>query len=513
MRSLFPKLTLAFLVVALVSVLVVGYAASSAAQRELDSYLKRGTSGQRLAAAASALSSYFEEHGSWDGVSGLVHSVADQGEGRLVLANSDGTIIADSAGRLTGKRIGRSALPLAAPIQVQQRIVGYVYFQLDEARPDLGPLGAMGRLMRRDMPGSADRSSTKQSQSGAVDSPAAGEVAAGGPIDAQAVGPAESSFLRSLADSLWLAALLATVVAVGLSVLLAHQIASPVRRLTRAAREVARGNLSQRVDVSSQDEIGELAAAFNAMADQLQRNELARRHMAADVAHELNTPLSVIRGNLEAMLDGVVPVERDQVASLYEESLLLSRLIADLRDLSLAEAGQLKLQRFRENVNSLIRRAAERLQPQVEAKGVTLQVEVYEDLPPVLVDGDRIVQVLANLLSNALRYTPSGGVITVGARRYGGAAGGGSSVVEITVSDTGAGIPAEDLRHVFDRFYRADHSRSRSTGGSGLGLAIVQQLVQAHGGKVWAESEEGRGSTFHFTLPCSAGMHPAVESA
>jgi len=235
--------------------------------------------------------------------------------------------------------------------------------------------------------------------------------------------------------------------------------------------------------------------------------------MVADVAHELNTPLSVIRGNLEAMLDGVVPLEPEQIASLYEESLLLSRLISDLRDLSLAEAGHLKLQLAAADVNCLLRRAVDRLQPQAQAKGIVIRLECEPALPAVLADADRIVQVVGNLLSNALRHTPRGGVISIGARTL--VNGKGRSLpatVEVVVSDTGAGIPRESLPYVFDRFYRADPSRSRATGGSGLGLAIVQQMVQAHGGRVWAESREGQGASFHFTLPCASGTLPAVKA-
>ena len=512
MPRLFLKLSLAFLVVVLTAVLIVGFTASSAARREFDSYLQRGSTAQRLAAAAVALAEYHQQHGDWDGVGSLVSEISARAGGRLVLALPDGSIVADSSGVLVGRRVARRALAYATPVQDGQQPVGYVYFDSAEGgRPDLGPLAAVGRLLRRGISGGVQSGGSPPS---AASFPlASSDDPLLAPADSQAVGPAESSFLLSLSDSLWLAALLATGVGVVLSLFLARQLVAPLQRLTKAAQVVAQGDLSHRVEVHSRDEIGELAAAFNAMAQQLQRNEQARRHMVADVAHELNTPLSVIRGNLEAMLDGVVPLEPEQIASLYEESLLLSRLISDLRDLSLAEAGHLKLQLAAADVNCLLRRAVDRLQPQAQAKGIVIRLECEPALPAVLADADRIVQVVGNLLSNALRHTPRGGVISIGARTL--VNGKGRSLpatVEVVVSDTGAGIPRESLPYVFDRFYRADPSRSRATGGSGLGLAIVQQIVQAHGGRVWAESREGQGASFHFTLPCASGTLPAVKA-
>lgn len=512
MLRLFPKLTLAFVAVALTAVLIVGWTVGGAAQKEFDNYLRRGSTAQRLAAAAISLSEYHRANGGWEGVDDLVASIASQADSRLVVADAEGIIVADSGRALIGRRVGRPVLALAKPIRDGQEVVGYVYLQSQRDGSELGPLAAVGRLMRRGMGGHGTAPGP------AAQAPASGQALFEGTdgelYDDQSVGPAEASFLRSLTDSLWLAAILATAVAAGLSLFLARQVTSPLRRLTRAAQQIARGNLSQRVEVSSQDEIGDLAAAFNAMADQLERNESARRHMVADVAHELNTPLSVIRGNLEAMLDGVVRPDPDQISSLYDESLLLTRLISDLRDLSLAEAGQLKLQLGPEDIGSLIRRAVERLQPQAQAKGINLITESDDNLPPVEADGDRVLQVIGNLLGNALRYTPTGGTITVAARLVGGSKSHDASpAVEVRVADNGVGIPGESLPHVFDRFYRTDPSRSRATGGSGLGLAIAQQLVQAHGGCIWVESQEGRGSTFYFTLPLASGAYPAAKLA
>jgi len=232
------------------------------------------------------------------------------------------------------------------------------------------------------------------------------------------------------------------------------------------------------------------------MAANLAASEGQRRQMVADVAHELRTPLSVMQANLEAMQDGILPTDTEQLASLHEETLLLSRLVADLRLLSLVEAGQLKLELAENDLGELVSRAAERLRPAAEAKGVDLTIEFTPDSPRVRVDVDRFTQMIGNLVDNALRYTPQAGriVLAVG---WSGEAGQGRRPM-VAVTDTGSGIAPEDLPHVFDRFYRGDKSRARASGGSGLGLAIVRQLAEAHQGQVWAESPlfhtpDGRG--------------------
>jgi len=254
------------------------------------------------------------------------------------------------------------------------------------------------------------------------------------------------------------------------------------------------GDLSQRVEITSKDEIGDLAQAFNSMADGLARLEELRRNMVTDVAHELRTPLSNIRGYLEALQDGVVEPERHVIDSLYEEAMHLNHLIDDLQELSLAEAGQLRLERQPVALADVVHRVIEAVRARARAGEIELQTDLPEDLPLVDIDPQRIGQVLRNLLDNALTHTPPGGEIAIAAHAD-------AQWVEVCVRDTGSGIAAKDLPYVFERFYRADRSRSRATGGAGLGLAIVRQLVQAHGGQIEVESEAGQGARFIFTLP------------
>lgn len=308
-----------------------------------------------------------------------------------------------------------------------------------------------------------------------------------------------STFLRSANRSTWQSTLAASMMALVVGLVLFRQIVSPIRAVTLAAQRVAAGELEQRVPVRTQDEIGQLAGAFNQMADTLARNQQLRRNMIADIAHELRTPLSVIQGNLEAMLDGVLPADAQEIASLHEETLMLSRLVADLRLLSLAEAGQLSLERAPVELSALLGRVADALRLQADANQITLETEAAADLPAIQLDADRIGQVLSNLLHNALRYTPAGGRITVRAARAPVSTGQPALLVE--VADTGRGIAPEDLPYVFERFYRADKSRARSSGGSGIGLALAKQLVEAHGGQIGVASTVGQGTTFSFTLP------------
>ncbi len=270
-------------------------------------------------------------------------------------------------------------------------------------------------------------------------------------------------------------------------------ISHPLMKLTDAARAVAAGDLSARVPVRYRGEMRELAIAFNQMTQDLARADELRRNLTADVAHELRTPLSVIRGKLEGVLDGIYPATAEHLEPILEETELLTSLVEDLRLLALAEAGHLTLEKRPLNVSDLLRDAQVNFGPQADDRDVTLALNLPPELPQAMADWRRISQVLGNLLTNALRHTPQGGRVTMSATA-------GVGVVEVTVTDTGAGIPAEDLPYVFERFWRGEKSRSREGGGTGLGLAIARQLVEAHGGTMGVESAPDEGARFWFTL-------------
>lgn len=290
-------------------------------------------------------------------------------------------------------------------------------------------------------------------------------------------------------------ALVVLVLTVGMTALAASRLVRPIDAITAAARKMGDGDRSARVDTKTRGEIGELAAAFNAMSAQVERTEQQRKTMVSDIAHELRTPLVNVRGWLEAAQDGVATLDQPLVASLLEETLLLQHLIDDLQDLALADAGKLRVYPEPVHVGAILEQVAAAHRGRADAGGVELTVAVDDD-PDLTADPTRLRQALGNLVSNALRYTPSGGRVTLWARRAGGE-------VLIDVADTGVGIDPDSLPHVFDRFWRADKSRNRHGGGSGLGLAITHHLVDVHGGGISVRSTVGVGTTFTISLPAT----------
>jgi len=308
-----------------------------------------------------------------------------------------------------------------------------------------------------------------------------------------------SSFRAAFNEALLLAALAAVLAAGVASFFVTRRVITPVQAMTFASQRIAEGNFAERVPVPSQpgqeDELGSLALSFNRMAAQLEHTEAMRRQLIGDVAHELRTPLTTIKGSMEALMDGVLPADEATYQQVYREADRLQRLVSDLQELSRVEAHAYELHARPVDAGSLIQGVVARLLPQFNEKGVSLHVNAALDLPPLMADDDRLTQVLTNLLGNALQYTSSGGLVEISAEQK-------SREIQVAIRDTGMGIPAEHLPHVFDRFYRVDKSRSRAGGGSGIGLTIAKHLVEAHGGRIWVESEgTGKGSRFKFCLP------------
>jgi signal transduction histidine kinase len=422
---------LASVVVALATVALVGRWATA---RELDRYVERNRYGLRSAA----------------------DQLVDQRHNRVVLIDPEGNVLADTTGDLAGRRIDDPSIQQL----VFSRELAYIErAQRSRSFPD------DGTSFIRMLP----------------------------PPDSGGI-PGEEVFLSSVNTSLAVAVVVGVLVAVGLALFFSRRVLGRIDALTAAARQMERGDLSQRVAVGPRDEIGHLASAFNAMAESLSRTERLRRTMVSDVAHELRTPLTNVRGYLEALRDGVAEPTPALIQSLHEEAMLLGRLVEDLQELTLAEAGQLQLDRAPCALEDLLAPAVELARPRAAERGVTLRLDLPPELPPVEVDRARIAQVLRNLLANALTHTGPGGEVVLSAAA-------GDAAVELQVADTGSGIPPEHLPHVFERFYRADRSRARATGGTGIGLAIVKELIQAHGGRVEIRSHVGRGTVVVFTLP------------
>jgi signal transduction histidine kinase len=284
--------------------------------------------------------------------------------------------------------------------------------------------------------------------------------------------------------------------ALGLSLFVSRRIVTPLKAIQRGTAEFTRGNFQRRIDPVGVPELDRLVRSFNTLADSLQGVEQRRQDLVADLAHELRTPLTVLGVYLEGLANGSVTGDSEVYRRLNRETQRLKKLVRDLQELSRAEAGYLPLEAKTVDLKPLCMEVVEKFNPQIQEDGPTLQLELGQ-LPPVLADPGRVEQILINLLSNALRHTEQG-TIQIGATQKG-------NFVELYVKDTGTGITPENLKHVFERFWRADPSRNQATGGTGIGLTIVKKLVELQGGTVWVESTLGQGTTFHFTLPLAYG--------
>jgi signal transduction histidine kinase len=290
------------------------------------------------------------------------------------------------------------------------------------------------------------------------------------------------------------AGLVAIGIAIILTFFLSRRILAPVKALTTAARQYGKGDFSRRVDYQGEGEMGDLARSFNSMAANLEKNEQLRRNMVADVAHELRTPVSNLKGYLEAITDGIVKPDEDTIRSLNEEAASLTNLVGDLQELTLADAGKLHMTIQPEDIAHIVKETVTAHQAKSVHKELNFSVDLPQELPLVDIDALRIRQVLNNLLNNAVAHTGKGGNITVSGQQQ-------EDRVLISIQDTGEGIPPEHLPLIFERFYRVDKSRTRATGGSGLGLTIAKRIVDAHGGTISVVSEPGKGSTFTFSIP------------
>ncbi|HXF57883.1 MAG TPA: ATP-binding protein [Actinomycetota bacterium] len=329
------------------------------------------------------------------------------------------------------------------------------------------------------------------------------QLESGGPVGAVA---ATARFLRGLWWQLLVAGAISAFIALVLARFLARGMTQPLRDMAQAARRMARGDYRQRVSVRSRDEVGQLAEAFNRMAGEMEGLERLRRDLVANVSHELKTPISALRARLENLLDGVERPDPALLGTMLQQSERLSRLVDQLLDLSRLESGDVPLSIEPVPLSPLVDEVVAEVRMARPDRPLEVRNEVPPDLPPLLADRERVHQVLFNLLDNAFRFTLPGGRVTVRAHREDGCC-------EVAVEDTGPGIPPEHLPLVFERFYRADPARSGEDGGTGIGLAIARSVVEAHGGRIWAESEEGRGSTFRFVLPLALEAYDRAGDA
>ncbi len=449
--SLAWKLLFAFLAVALVSIGTVAIISGQSTAREVRGFVLHGEQ-STYAVLLKELEAYYQDHGDWEGVQTILPGSGQRGQsgqgqgaegGRtIMLADASGEILFGPSGRQSSKLslVERSN---ALSIEVGNEVVGY-----------LTPIGL-------------------------------------------GFSNSETQLFQDLQRAFCVASLIASVVALLLGLLFVKGMLRPVNELTNAARALAGGELSRRVEIRTNDEVGELSMAFNQMAEHLELSEERRRETTADIAHELRNPLAVMKARLEAIIDGVHPLNVDSIEPILEQSELLNHLVEDLRTLDQADAGQLSLERSRTDLGLLVQKIVETYRPEAQTVGIIL----IADIPPEpsisgIVDTTRFEQILGNLITNALRHTPEGGEVTLRLRKDSQ-----RSKIVLEVIDSGEGIPAQDLERVFERLYRVDPSRSRQVGGSGLGLAITRKLVEAHDGLIYAKNRSEGGAIFRIELP------------
>ncbi|MFQ5341492.1 MAG: sensor histidine kinase [Anaerolineae bacterium] len=476
MRSLAFKLVFAFLLVSLTSVALVAVFARWATVTEFDRFVLD----QAQSDFVATVTAYYETYGSWRGVAEYVRQQRlapgappppggappalppntlrnpQPGQPRpFLLVNPEGRVIVPAEPFRVGDYVPAKDVKRGIPIEVDGQVVGRVI------PPRTGPP----------------------------------------PRE-----PGEERYIARTNRALLLAAVGAAGIALLLGIILARTLTQPLRDLTSATRAMAKGEIEQEVAVRSSDELGELAASFNQMSADLARANQLRRQMTADIAHDLRSPLTVIAGYVESLRDGVLKPTAERFDTIYNEVEHLQRLVEDLRTLSLADAGELPLNRQLTSPQNLLERAAASYRHQAGQQNVALRVKAAPGLSEIDVDPERMAQVLGNLVSNALRYTPAGGQIVLSAE-------GTADTVLLSVQDSGAGIAPEDLPRVFDRFYRGDAARQQHDGESGLGLAIAKAMVEAHGGTLSVASELGRGTTFMIALPVDSGVSPPLKTA
>ena len=452
LRSLAWKLTLAFLLVGVIGVLSVALIVGLRTRSEFDRFLSE----RDQAALVTALTGYYTANDSWQGVREMLDTTPPLNfySRGIALADAAQVIVLGNRGYVAGQPAPADAISTATTITISGKIAGYLI----------------------------------------VIAPSAGGSTPGAPPSP------DVAFLQRVAWATALGAGMATLIALLLGVVLARTLTRSLRELTAATNAMAGGKLDQRVAVRSRDEIGQLATSFNQMSADLARASHVRKQMTADLAHDLRTPLSILRGYTEGLQDGRLQGSPALYTIMYDEVTHLQRLVEDLRVLSLADAGELPLNRRAVDPAALLERTGLAYMVQAEQHGIALRVETNADLPSIAVDTDRMTQVLNNLVSNALRYTASGEIVLAAA-----AAG---EQVAISVRDTGSGIAPEDLPLIFERFYRADPARQRSDlSSSGLGLAIAKAIVEAHGGTITVDSTADTGTT--FTIRLSVAQPPA----
>ena len=481
--SLQFRLILSFALVLTLALAGVSAYVGLAADREAER-LQTNTDEARARRITHALERFYSNNGGWVGLQPVLERTGFVAGRDIVVMDADGNLVGNTSGSPAGELKGLYAGG-PAPVVVDKKRVGSVYVEKDIAALKRGMIDKKPPPLWTKFAKLTDEQ--LRQYAGSFEEPAVTHIT------------------DATNRSLILAGAGAGLIGLLLVSLISQRMLGSVRSLTAASRKMGAGDLSQRVPEGSRDEVGQLARTFNAMAGQLENAERQRRNMVADVAHELRTPLSNIQGYVEAVRDGVLKPDRSTIGTIHQQVLYLADIVEDLRLLTETEADDFRLSREPGSLVETVRESVDGARAKAEAGGVVLSVDLPAESPMIAFDRTRISQVVGNLLDNAVRHTPTGGRVTV-------AVAVGQSMASVTVADSGEGIPADVLPFVFDRFYRADPSRSRATGGAGLGLTIAKKLIEAHGGSIRVESEAGRGASFTFDLPLDGGRAEKSET-
>jgi two-component system OmpR family sensor kinase/two-component system sensor histidine kinase BaeS len=452
MNKLWVQLSISVVLLTLLVVGVVAFLTSAGLQNTFTLYVTRSNVARIGPDFVATLEAYHAQQGSWQGVQALLPGAyregAGQGRGRggaqTFIADADGQVVAATAGQWVGRAMAEIDPKRTIELKQAGQVVGY----LGEQTP--------GTLL---------------------------------------LNQAEARFDQEIVTMLLVVALVGGLLAFGVGLGLAWRLTRPLRQLTDQLCALTATDLGRPVVVrGGTDELQRLAHTFNQLSQRLSEADQARQRMAADVAHELRTPITVLRGHLEAMMDGIYPMDSAHLGVAYDQALHLSRLVEDLRLLTTAEAGRLSLNKRAVHLGALLSRAVQRFRPLADDANLSLRLDALAEAPVITADEDRLQQVIDNLLTNAVRHTPPGGEIALRLDLE------TPHRLRVAVSNTGTPLTAEQAAHVFDRFWRADEARERDKGGSGLGLAITRQLLRLHGGEIWAVPSLGR-TVFVFTLP------------
>lgn len=457
------RLFISFLLVIIVATVTTSIFASITLRNQIREY-EDDIRLIRVIRTEHILQRYYQEHGNWEDIQPLIEQIGSLNGQRIIIADNLDVVVGDSQNELIGNIYNLSWKGKQILLLEGAPIPGMMLPPATETGPRITP--SLTRIMIGTLyiiPDETDPFSV-------------------------------SNLMKAINYFLIIGGILAIVMATIITFIVSRRISKPINMLNLAAGSLGKGDFSQRVEVKEKGEIGELANTFNSMADNLEKSEGLRRNMVTDVAHELRTPVTNIRGQLEAIQDNLLTPDRNTIDSLYEETMLLSRLIDDLQELTLAESGKINFIKQPEDIKEIALQAVDVMNAKARTSGIAITVDIPDGLPPCNIDQQRISQVIKNLIGNAIIHSNKDGSITISGRQA-------DNWIEISVIDTGEGIAENDLPNIFERFYRADKSRSRKTGGIGLGLTIARRLVEAHGGEIKVESEPGKGSRFYFTVP------------